>query len=65
MRFLLLIMPLLFVGCGGVQHLALMQHPQTGDVRECKIDPWGDIRYAKQIDDCVKLYEKVGYEKVQ
>lgn len=43
----------------------IMKNPQTGDVRECKVDPWGDIQYQRQVDTCVARYEKAGYQKVK
>lgn len=43
----------------------IMKNPQTGDIRECKVDPWGDIQYQRQVDTCVAQYEKAGYQKVK
>ncbi|RJO61093.1 MAG: hypothetical protein C4542_07345 [Dehalococcoidia bacterium] len=65
MKILLITLPLFFLGCGGMPQMVLMKNAQSGDLRECKVDPWGDIRHNKQINDCVSLYEKAGYEKVQ
>lgn len=42
----------------------IMKDPKTGDVRECKVDPWGDIQYQRQVDFCVARWEKAGYQKL-
>jgi hypothetical protein len=42
----------------------VLQHPATQQTVECKIDPWGDMRYHKQIEDCVSAYKQAGYAVV-
>ena len=40
-----------------------MHNPQTGDVRECKRDPWKNWAWeeARVVDACVDRYRKLGY----
>jgi hypothetical protein len=42
----------------------ILQHPTTKQTAECKIDPMGDMRFHKQIEDCVWAYEQAGYAVV-
>jgi len=44
--------------------LVVMQNPGTGQVVECKVDPWGDMRRDKQIEDCRRAYEGAGFRVV-
>lgn len=39
----------------------ILQQPTTKQTVECKIDPLGDMRFHKQIADCVSAYEQAGY----
>jgi hypothetical protein len=57
---------LLFVlaGCGSPTRVVVMQHPETKQTVECKIDPWGSVNRNSQIDACVTSYEQAGYRKV-
>jgi len=41
---LLLALTLVSVGCGSATRVVVMQNPGTGQVVECKVDPWGDMR---------------------
>ena len=50
-------------GCAG-DAMSLMQGP-TGDTITCKVDPWGDIQYQRQVDQCTALYSKAGYKEVK
>lgn len=49
-------------GCAANAY-ALMKGP-TGEIKECKVDPWGDIQYQRQVDQCVDSYTKAGFKKV-
>jgi hypothetical protein len=56
----------LLVACAGTpygQHsrIAVMQNPETKQTVECRADPWGDMNYRRQIDNCIKAYEGAGY----
>ena len=56
----------LLVACAGTpygQHsrTAVMQNPETKQTVECRADPWGDMNYRRQIDNCIKAYEGAGY----
>ena len=54
---------LIISGCASTA-FEIMKDPRTGDVRECKVDPWGDVRYQHQVDTCVARWEKAGYQKL-
>jgi hypothetical protein len=64
----LLVAPLLltFVACGTYSpaRIVIMQHPETKQTKECKVDPWGHINRKVQIDSCVDAYKQAGYEKI-
>ena len=64
MLFLLLIALLLLAACGSVSRVVVLQHPQTKQTVECRVDPWGDMRRTRQIEDCVDAYKKAGYDVV-
>ncbi len=54
---------LIVSGCAS-NAFEIMKDPKTGDIRECKPDPWGDIHYQRQVDLCVARWEKAGYQKL-
>ncbi len=57
----------LLVGCAGsysASRIAVLQHPETKQTVECKVNPWGDTNNRRQIDYCISTYEKAGYVKV-
>lgn len=41
----------------------LMHNPQTGDVKECKRDPWKNWEWEEKavLKACVEEYKKLGY----
>jgi hypothetical protein len=41
--------------------VVVLQNPQTKQTVECRVDPWGDIRRTRQIEDCVDAYRMAGY----
>ncbi|WP_369952285.1 hypothetical protein [Ralstonia syzygii] len=43
--------------------IAVLQHPETKQTVECRVDPWGS-NYRKQVDNCVAAYQKAGYKLV-
>src|SRR5215468_8712038 len=51
-------------GCGSVSRVVVLQHPQTKQTVECRVDPLGDMRRTRQIEDCVKAYRQAGYTVV-
>jgi hypothetical protein len=55
---------LALTGCGDVNRRVILQHPTTQQVVECKVDPWGDTRFNKQVDDCAKQYEQAGFTRI-
>ena len=61
MRFILLASLLLLAACGSVSRVVVLQHPQTKQTVECRVDPWGDVRRTHQIESCVDAYKKAGY----
>lgn len=65
MRIFLLALALVITGCALNLPMIVLKNPQTGDVKECKPDPWGDVLLEKAVRDCATLYEKAGYIRVQ
>lgn len=55
----------LFMGIGACapMNVKLVQNPTTGDVRECKRDPWKNWSWEEEavIQKCVEEYRKLGY----
>lgn len=41
--------------------IAVLQNPETKQTVECRVDPWGHMDRALQVDNCIKVYEKAGY----
>lgn len=64
MRVALLAFTLLLTACGSVSRVVVLQNPQTKQTVECRVDPWGDMRRTRQIEDCVQAYKKAGYAVV-
>ena len=46
------------VACAAPPIFVLMKHPQTGELRECRGYTQG---WIKEVEDCVKAYERQGY----
>jgi hypothetical protein len=62
MRQLLVLAGVLKVGCSSTtSRFVILQNPTTGQTVECKIDPMGDMRFHKQIEDCTNAYKQAGY----
>ncbi len=64
-----LISLLLLSGCSSTStasasRIAVLQNPETKQTVQCKVDPWGSLNFAIQVDNCIKVYEKAGYKKV-
>jgi hypothetical protein len=62
--FLLVIFNLASCASYSPARIVLMQHPETKQTVECKVDPWGHINRKLQIDSCVEAYELAGYKKI-
>jgi hypothetical protein len=41
-----------------------MQHPETKQTVQCRVDPWGDTNRTRQIEACVRAHEGAGYRIV-
>jgi hypothetical protein len=62
MRYLFVLAGLLMVGCSSTtSRFVILQNPTTKQTVECKIDPMGDMRFHKQIEDCTNAYRQAGY----
>lgn len=59
-----ILVAIILSGCGSPTRVVVMQHPETKQVVECRIDPWGHINRYKQIDDCKSAYEQAGFRVV-
>ena len=55
---------LTLAGCGSPSRVVVLQHPQTKQTVECRVDPLGDMRRTTQIKNCVDAYEQAGYTVV-
>lgn len=47
-----------------VSRFAVLQHPETKQTVECKVNPWGDFDRTKQVENCIAGYKKAGYKLV-
>lgn len=67
MKKLTLILCLLALSACAPTRTVLMKNTQTGDVRECKTDPWKDWPWQEKavLDDCKEKHEKAGYVEVK
>ena len=43
MRGILLVWMLLCTACGSVDRVVVLQHLQTKQTVECRVDPWGSL----------------------
>ena len=64
MRVILVAWMLLLAACGSPSRVVVLQHPQTKQTVECRVDPWGSMNRTGQIDACVSAYKKSGYEVI-
>jgi hypothetical protein len=55
---------LLLAGCGSVNRVVVLQHPDTKQTVQCKVNPWGPFDRTGQIESCVRAYEEAGYRTV-
>ncbi len=63
----ILLIAVLFVSACASTQTVLMKNPQTGDVRECKRDPWKNWTWQEEavLKECKEKYEKAGYTEVK
>jgi len=61
----LLLIICLASGCGSASRVVVLQHPETKQTVQCKVDPVGDTTFNRQqIESCVRAYEQAGYRVV-
>jgi hypothetical protein len=53
----------LLAGCAPGKQLAVMQHPKTKDVVQCKVGE-DDIFSNDPLGHCIRAYEKAGYKRI-
>jgi hypothetical protein len=58
------ILGFLLFACGSATRVVVLQHPQTKQTVECRVNPMGPPNNTKQIEDCVTAYKKAGYAVV-
>src|SRR5215470_6335391 len=52
-------------GCGSASRVVVLQHPETKQTVQCKVEPVGDTTFNRQqIESCVRAYEQAGYRVV-
>jgi hypothetical protein len=64
--YLFFVVVFMLASCGTYSpaRIVVLQHPETRQTVECKVDPWGHINRKLQIDSCVDAYNKAGYQKL-
>ncbi len=62
--FIMLNVLLSACGTASPSRVVVLQHPETKQTVECRVDPWGHVVRSKQIDDCVTAYSQAGYSPV-
>jgi len=50
--------------CGSPSRVVVLQHPETKQTVQCRVYPWGDVSFKRQIDACVRAYEQPVYRVV-
>jgi hypothetical protein len=57
---------LLLAACAPI-NTRLLQNPSTGDVRECKRDPWKNWTWEEEavLKTCAEQYKNLGYIEVK
>lgn len=65
-HILILCLLMLLPACAATQTV-LMKNIQTGDVKECKRDPWKNWSWQEEavMKDCKEKYEKAGYTEIK
>lgn len=61
---LLLTVLLLLTSCLATKDkptLVILQHPQTMDFQNCKVEDWGSQKGFSDNEACVKKYQEQGY----
>ena len=61
MRLPFILAVLVLTACGSVNRLVVLQHPETKQTVQCRVDPWGSMNRTAQIEACVTAYKKAGY----
>jgi hypothetical protein len=58
---------ILLLGACAPINTRLVQNPATGDVRECKRDPWKNWSWEEEavLKACTEQYKKLGYVEVK
>lgn len=64
--FFIAIAIIILSACASTQTV-LMKNPQSGDVKECKRDPWKNWQWQEEavLSGCKEKYEKAGYIEVK
>ncbi len=67
MKAVYLLLSLALLSACGTTQTVLMKNPRTGDVKECKRDPWKNWEWQEKevINNCKTAYEKAGYVEVK
>ena len=52
---------LAFPACGAVDRVVVLQHLETKQTVECRVEPWGSLDRIAQIAACIAAYQKAGY----
>jgi len=55
---------LALAGCVSPSRVVVLQQPETKQTVECRVNPWGSISNANQINKCVNAYKQAGYSVV-
>ncbi len=51
-------------GCAGTSstsRIAVLQHPETKQTVECRVNPLASFNNKAQVDNCIDAYTKAGY----
>jgi hypothetical protein len=62
----LVVLAVALTGCatGSPSRIVVLQQLVTKQTVQCKVDPWGSMDFSAQVDKCVGVYKKAGYEVV-
>ena len=63
--FFILSSIILLQGCAShrqASRIAVLQNPETKQTVQCRVDPWGDMNHARQVESCIYAYQKAGYK---
>lgn len=56
-------MVITLTGCAASARIVILQHPETKQTVDCKVDGTVTRPYLKQ-ENCITAYQKVGYQVV-